>query len=479
MGLYRQKHASRVRQRCKVQPFVWVKDTAAESDTIPSPPQSVTAEANAPGSLSPIVTKSDSTKPLLPRNEAERQELPLSPNTEKPRTTTFHIYHEGFRTHNYSIHLIKDTDVPLPQVDDPAAPNYVDDEKLKNFEQGRFQRFIGALCLPFVRKKNANKAIRKLRRELVVDNAKFDERTNTSPYYVHRPYLAFHDPPYTLHRGGKRRTPTICLLYNSWFWHHSEVVFSELLARDDVVDPRGVVTSKFGSKDGENGTIKGYKLSKRRMWMETGKDFHRAETKKQKDLGAGPATDQFPHEPLRPDETVRMAWKFRLWEPRTYYFKYGGIQFFWKGTATVKDPKFWGIFLAFNHLKLVAVLPESIDECSKESYLNKAASKCSTTEICIATYTSVMSHRKAGRLRLFDDEIDRCLAEMQPGAQVQEDPIGEKNSSDKDTFEARRTRLIDIIMGTGICMIINEEHKRDCVKEIVALLLEAAQNAGG
>ncbi|KAI9805757.1 MAG: hypothetical protein M1833_005250 [Piccolia ochrophora] len=400
----------------------------------------------------------------------------------KTHSTIYHIYHTGDRTDNFSIHLVPDKEIPLPQVDDPSAPNYVDDEKLRRRKPSLLSRTSTLFAPSKTAKDPVNKCGRFVKRCRTIDKPEFDARTETSPYYVHTPYVFGHLPPRTLRRGGNRRSPTLCLMEHAWFWRHFDIHFSDALTRDDVVDGRGVVTARYGTKNGKDGTFKGYELSKRRFWLESGKKFHLAEIQKMRECRtrgteAGQECGCAKHAvkaatPLKPDESVRMKWISPFREPRTYHFRYLGVDFYWKGTATVKDKKFWGIFLTWNHLKLIAVTPPWIED--KQGAESTQPSK----EICLAKYTSLAAHRKAGRLEVFDNDVKRFLAEHVKSdieTTKKEDRFPSESMEDGDHY----TRLNDIIMATTMGMIIGEEQKRDVLKETLSAIFEGVENGGG
>ncbi|KAF3915794.1 hypothetical protein ABW21_db0200932 [Orbilia brochopaga] len=144
-------------------------------------------------------------------------------------------------------------------------------------------------------------------------------------------------------------------------------------------------------------------------------------------------------------DKVEMIWENKL--HRQYSFVYAGITFFWKGTSTLKDEHSgrWGAMNRFNHLKLVAELPDdeteelpspqtpksptlSPESAEKPGFLlrrrssmssissifskkSSASTKAPKKELVVATYTTLWGKRKAGRLAVDNTSIDK-LAQM-------------------------------------------------------------------
>ncbi|KAI9753364.1 MAG: hypothetical protein M4579_005189 [Chaenotheca gracillima] len=409
-------------------------------------------------------------------------------------STVYHIYHTGKTLGNYSIHRIPDKDIVLPQVDDPSAPNYIDDPDLRAHKPGHVMRALRSIYFGCGRRPQIQDGIRQIKRWRCVDEPKYDTRTATSPYFVHRPYLSFHLPPYTLRRGGHKAAPTICLFHPSFFWRHYDITFADELAREDVIDPRGVVREDFGARDGENHGIKGYKVRSWRLWGETGKQYHRDVNKERKDRETDKSVekaslqddeqDVSPNSnearkpiagPIEPNELLRLTWKSPFRSPREYHFNFRGIDFYWKGTATVKDEKVAGIALAFCHLKLVALLPSKSSASDEKSNLNKTLE-----EVCLAKYTSLVARRKSGRLEVYDGQLNKIVREhLSPKTSTPAE--GEDLRDEKAGIEAEQTfqRFQDVVMTTAMCMIISEDHKREALAEIFWEIVDAASNGGG
>src|SRR5947208_90990 len=119
---------------------------------------------------------------------------------------------------------------------------------------------------------------------------------------------------------------------------------------------------------------------------------------------------------LKDDSLPTLLEKENCWEPiineiaqlklesplsttaRRYHFAYQGYDFHWKGTTAVKGHNFARDVLAFNHLKLVAVVPGSGS--------STAGTETKNTEICLAKYTSLAARRKSGHLEVFDSVVE-------------------------------------------------------------------------
>ncbi|KAK6334030.1 hypothetical protein TWF696_002538 [Orbilia brochopaga] len=162
-------------------------------------------------------------------------------------------------------------------------------------------------------------------------------------------------------------------------------------------------------------------------------------------------------------DKVEMIWEDKL--HRQYSFTYKGITFFWKGTSTLKDEHSgaWGAMNRFNHLKLVAELPDdeptdtlspqtpkspclSPESAEKPGFLlrrrssississifskkSTASTKAPKKELVVATYTTLWGKRKAGRLAVDNTSIDKLaqiIAAKSPTSFV---PVPQRRSS--------------------------------------------------
>ncbi|CAI7661500.1 unnamed protein product [Penicillium bialowiezense] len=309
-------------------------------------------------------------------------------------------------------------------------------------------------------------------------------------YFVHLPSLLFHNPPRTLRRGHKKGDP-ICTIKLGAFWNEWIVQFSGNLK--NAIDPRGLVKWECRSNL-ENSTSndirewKGYKVRTWRVWGETGAEYHRtvnarrkaikeevtevravtaADKCKARDLEMGPvesengvpsgSQSQSVSEntscpgsqpaavplPTVADEAFRLKWSSPLSiRTRTYCFEYAGIEFSWEGTRDVHYNHMWNKrLMPFNHLKLVARVPGSMEE----TY--------------VAQYTSSFSHDKHGQLWIFDSVVTELLERTgHPSKWIKQTETKERFCLDIN-WDVQQTRLYDMIVATSMCMIIGERQK--------------------
>ncbi|KAI9835224.1 MAG: hypothetical protein M1837_003885 [Sclerophora amabilis] len=516
---------------------------AKPQDSLPSP-QGADGEGQIDGTavknksqtpvqaLNQVSSSLSSSSTKCPSHEADP--LPcnetVSSSTCPPEleSTVYHIYHTGLRTYNYAIYKIADKDFVLPQVDDPEAPNYVDEPKLKASKFSTAHdglRFLSSGSWKKPQDKNHD-GIRRVKRWRCCDHPKLDPRIPTAPYFVHTPSLFFHVPPRTLRRGGSKTAPTICLFQASCFWKHYNIKFSDQFASESVIDGRGVVSDAVGAPRRREEVPKGYRVRSWRAPTETGKQFHKMANKKgthkeePTDAPPAPTKDEEPPStrpsslkeqvarPIHIDEKVRLSWVSPLFSPRKYHFKHGGIDFYWKGTATVKDKKWLGFLLAFAHLKLVAVVPatpanaaatNANEKNDSDNEKRSRTDRTPTEEVCLGKYTSLMAARKSGRLEVFDREMytfaEKYMFPSRPSPSPSSDmesenvpvpnPTPDSPSPSPTSTEIeieikkRWQRLQDVIMATAMCMIISEEHKREATMAIFWELLESAGEGGG
>ncbi|KAI9670488.1 MAG: hypothetical protein M1817_004355 [Caeruleum heppii] len=412
--------------------------------------------------------------------------------------TTYHIYHTGRRTRNYSIHHVPDKRLPLPQLDDPQAPHYLDDPALSHkrpFKLWRSKK--GSSGKDSNLNSNANR-VRRMKRCHVIEDPKYDARIETSPYFVHVPHVAFHHPPYTLRRGGSKTAPVVCLLRRRRPWRHYDIIFADELARDGVVDGRGVVGPPYGVRE-KGSLIKGYPLRSWRLPVESGKRCSKtqsnrgmldgdrpmeprssAEKSESSELsspqqvlpsspsrqstdvtrvGSGVSGDM--SNPIVPEEVVRLS-RSAPWS-REYTFSYRGIRFFWKGTKTVKDKKRMGIFLRYSNLKLVAEIPSSMRDDT---------TKGTPATLTLADYTCLMARRKSGRLTFRGDNVNKLEEILQSSRLLPDDDVGSLVKRNDDG-----SRVADLLMGTAMCMVIAEEQKRELMTEVIKLLIDLVVEA--
>ncbi|KAF2036622.1 hypothetical protein EK21DRAFT_105934 [Setomelanomma holmii] len=294
-------------------------------------------------------------------------------------------------------------------------------------------------------------------------------------FFLHRPYLALHMPPRVLYMGNsKHGTKPAVLIHEGWFWKEYKLQLGPSIAKQGVIDPRGVVAWVHNGGDktalkADDRKLKGYKVRKWRLWGENGKDYVHSVAKNSK-AGEGPNPDLLGDDPPRPeraDEVVYLRWTSPLSRhTRRYHFQYASIDFYWKGTGTVKETRRCGSLLRFNHLKLVAQLP--LCDSEKEKGQNQ--------ETCLGD--------KSGVLDLFDTAILRLVEEHAP-SMLEQDPFGDQADEDQTSIEEdqrtkiskmKRSRLYQVIVATATCMIITEKEKRHTLRD---LILAAAEGGGG
>ncbi|KAI9853950.1 MAG: hypothetical protein M1824_000780 [Vezdaea acicularis] len=342
--------------------------------------------------------------PITRRDVIEEVLEPSSTaSTKKEGASIYHIYHTGTKHLSFSIHWTPDSAIPLPQIDDPNAPNYVEDEKLQNYQPAAMKRWF-----KFGKSTSVVKGHRCVTRARTIDRPKFDKRMETSPYYVQQPSLGSYYPPLVLRRGGSWTAPPACLIHHSMFWASYKIELGDVLAQDGVIDGRGVVGRMHGTKNGKDGTLRGYEFKKKRSRGDTGKKWHQAEKERRLALKAEGKSfwpEKEEARPLRPEEVVTLRWSLgRGINVRKYHFRWGGVDFYWKGTATVRDDKTMGVLAGYSHLKLVAVIPQDPGH-------TEGTKKRKTAEIRLASYTSLVAHRKAGRLEVFDEVVNQFIAD--------------------------------------------------------------------
>jgi hypothetical protein len=290
-------------------------------------------------------------------------------------------------------------------------------------------------------------------------------------FFVHTPYLSFHHPPRTLRRGTSKHGPTLCLIHDSWLWRRWKLQFGDNLA--SAIDARGVVSGVQGSNVKGDNALKGYKVRSWRLLGESGKQYHREVNAKRKETlqgessstGLGDSESVIADIPVLPEaeEVVYLDWKSPISkDARCYHFQYAGVDFYWKGMGAVVEGSSRGIFLRYNHLKLVVEVP--LAQPAKEETPNKNNAAC--REFCLGKYYSSLSDKKAGRLELFDSTIYHFLQEhiFSKGKAM---PALTECVELGGIDSVRRLRLYDLMLATAMCMVIGEWEKRKWVKGIV------------
>jgi hypothetical protein len=375
-------------------------------------------------------------------------------------TSVYHIYHTGTdkkHPNSYSIHSVRDSNTTiLPKVE--HSPSNIDSEEHLGDQQ--------PIETP------PPKPLKGAKRTRVLDNPEYDPRTENAPFFVHLPSLFGHDPPYTLRNGGHKRAPVACLLHAAWRWKGWRLEFGDILAQEGVVDGRGVLNARYGTKDGKDGMFKGYKIREKRYWGESGKAWW----KEQKAQGFPEGGDYDSEGKAKPEEVITLRWTspFSL-HTRNHCFSWRGFDFVWKGTRKVESKKSARPFLFCNHLKLVVLVPDDASSVAKDTQ---------KTELCLARYACVIGQRKAGRLELYQEVIDSFLSDhvfpaagaspaLDAGDGEEESP-GERTLG-LEAIAKTQKRIRDVVVGTSICMIMSEREKRRFLLEILLALTEFAE----
>jgi hypothetical protein len=303
-------------------------------------------------------------------------------------------------------------------------------------------------------------------------------------FFLHKPYLAFHMPPYVLYLGNSRHvnTPAV-LIYQSCFWRSYRVQLGPALAQPGVLDPRGVIAWKHngGDKkalDFDARKLKGYKVRTWRLWGETGREYvHGVKKIRQVGKGQDPDVVSEDFESARADEVMYLRWISPFSRnTRKYHFHYQGVDFYWKGTGTVKESRTCGMFLRYNHLKLVARSLLSGNEKDNEQ-----------REICLGKFTSSVAKQKSGVLKLYDHGILRLVDGHEP-AVLEESfveeckesrPVVAEDDSEAKISRLKKSALYQVIMATAVCMIMGEKEKRHTLMDVILGLAEGGGGAGG
>lgn len=306
-------------------------------------------------------------------------------------------------------------------------------------------------------------------------------------FFLHTPYLAFHMPPQILYAGTSKHgtTPTV-LIHHSCFWHKYKLQLGPFLSAPDVLDPRGVVSWQHNGgnkklRKADEHALQGYKVRTWRLWGETGKAYVKSVKKiRQTGDGVDPDVVDKDTKPAHADEVVYLSWTSPFSKhTRRYHFQYRGVDFYWKGTGTVKESRACGWFLRFNHLKLVARVPCVGDGGEDE----KSKGEDEWVEICLGKFTSSVAKEKSGTLDLFDPALLRLVEENMPSVLEQFAPgdhekgrTGLQLSKEEKLLRLKRSTLYQVIVATATCMIASEKEKRHT---IIDLLLAAAEQGGG
>ncbi|KAH7317609.1 hypothetical protein BKA65DRAFT_514821 [Rhexocercosporidium sp. MPI-PUGE-AT-0058] len=391
----------------------------------------------------------------------EVQQDTSSTTKHKPdsATTVYHVYHAGQGKHptSYSFHSIRDSETTIlskPKVSPSTTPTPTPNP----------DAHIASSLTDTDSDPPSPKPLTGTQRTCKLDCPDYDPRAESTPYYLNLPSLLFHSPPYTLRNGGHKRAPVTCLLHASWRWKGWRLEFGDVLNQEGVIDGRGVVNAKFGTKDGREGMLKGYVVRKKRHWGESGKAWWVAQKEAGFPDGADFESEEGLEGKVKPEEIVTLRWKapFSL-RARNHGFEWRGFEFVWKGTRKVDVKKGARPFVFCNHLKLVVLVPEDMSPISKDA---------GKREMCLGKYVCVMGKRKAGRLEVYQDVIDGFLAEhILPALEGGDKEISEEERElEGEEVAKTQKRIRDVIVGTSICMVMTERNKRRFLLEILLLI---------
>ncbi|KAI5785889.1 hypothetical protein EDC01DRAFT_661859 [Geopyxis carbonaria] len=349
----------------------------------------------------------------------------------------------------------------------------------------------------------------------------------SAAYYMHAPTLWGHVPPRTLRLGGRKDAPVVCLIDGDMSWRRWKLDFAapackkprgapmradttpaplQSLNDPGVMDPRGVQTARYPlrswSLPGESGKAWAREQRARRR---TGVEIPDACLPRAPDEAAIP-----PHLRVTDgDDACVLLLVWNGWWTREYAFAVRGVQMRWKGTGTVRDEKkYWGSWCRYNHLKLVAYLPDADSEFVERERWEKEKEKVGVLKrirsvasfrsgvsdagsgsgserdealsgcrpVLLAKYTCIWANRKAGRLVVYEPGLEEVAAaglaarkESRKGQEeVQEEEVVE-------TVETATERLRHVVVATALCMLQGEKEKRDTLRAIA----EGAAGAGG
>ncbi|KAH8725131.1 hypothetical protein GQ44DRAFT_239224 [Phaeosphaeriaceae sp. PMI808] len=369
-----------------------------------------------------------------PPTTKQNDQISPSSSSSHTTTTTLHIYAKS-TCHKYI------TPTPIPSKDRRSGPTASS-------------------------KKSARKA-QKARKSTGLPPTD-DGDPDPNAFFLHKPYLAFHAPPYVLYTGSSSQhngTPVILIHAGCW-WRTYTLQLGRDFAREGVLDARGVVCF---AHDGGGAGLKGYRVRRWRLWGESGKEYVRGVNRRRREEGGGECGDDVVGgkgvEKACVDQTVQLKWSRPFSRAaREYRFEFGGLRFCWKGTGTVRESRTCGFFLRYNHLKLVVRLPDEVGP-----------------EICVAKFTSSVAEKKSGTLVVFDGALLGVAREYLPEAleldEVKENEMEEiKRGVDEKIARLKKSSLYQVIVATATCMIMSEKEKRHLIFSILGL---AAEGAGG
>jgi hypothetical protein len=309
--------------------------------------------------------------------------------------------------------------------------------------------------------------------------------SNDTDFFLHKPFLAFHVPPRVLYMGNsKHDAEPAVLIHRSCLWREYKLQLGPSIAKPGVIDPRGVVAWKHNGGDksalkADDRKFKGYRVKTWRLWGETGKEYvHSVKRVRQAGEGLDPdVLEEKGFKPLWPEkanEVVYLRWTNPLsLQTRRYHFQYAGLDFYWKGTGTVKESRACGMFLRYNHLKLVVTLP--VVEGGEEKF---------RPETCLGKFISSVAKAKSGTLELYDSAILRLVEEHAPSiltrGVVEGQIDGRRGVAKADEglkiSKLKRSTLYQLIVATAMCMITSEKQKRHT---LIDCILAAGDGGGG
>lgn len=371
--------------------------------------------------------------------------------SEDPKWTTYHIWH------HHESHLA------LTPIFDPER------EKLCSWD----------------RKKKKKKPRDSIEQEKPIPNP------NDPPsFFIHNPTVAFNSTPRTLRLGDNKHASAACVIHNSWWWKRWKLQFVDAVTAERLLDRRGVVKEQqTGDWQTDDYSFKGYKVRPWRLTGESGKEWVREMNKQRADKNVSEEHAILPQldalspsiSPLRADEVLYLDWETPLsLQTRRYHFNYANLDFYWKGTGTVREKRILGSWLRYAHLKLIVRLPLVLDSTS-------SVADCGTHEVCLAKYTSSINPKKSGALEIYDDAVARLVKEHLsefpfPFSPALLQAIGEKSTTsahiNAGVSDIRQTRLYHIIVGTAVCMIIGEHQKREYLRRALEIATGGLEGAG-
>lgn len=150
-------------------------------------------------------------------------------------------------------------------------------------------------------------------------------------------------------------------------------------------------------------------------------------------------------------------------DTRCYHFRYAGLDFYWKGTYVESNGVYSGIFLRYNHLKLMVQIPKShYTQQSDGEERNHSESRPG-----LARYTSSIDPEMAGILGIFES-VASLLQDYIPFDDYVE-PVELEKTGDSNRLRS----ICEVSLATAMCMVIGEYQKRLWVKGVFSVGLWA------